>query len=201
MDKISVDGAIFISAFSLCATTPSCAVEVQRGHSERFAIVKPVDPADPAVADVVADWKERLGAVGVHIILMKEEEAKREWNLRRELLLVNERAIFRAFSVPRTIKATALRAAGWLNPRQLMARLCRPGRCSKSAAFRGTPVVLPTWSRRQPLPSRPGEFHPESLTDPDVILSHHPARATKRRLPPSVDYRAPPVAGDPIQRW
>jgi hypothetical protein len=60
MDKISVDGAIFISAFSLCATTPSCAVEVQRGHSERFAIVKPVDPADPAVADVVADRKKTL---------------------------------------------------------------------------------------------------------------------------------------------
>src|SRR5262249_304602 len=29
------------------------------------------------------------------------------------------------------------------------------------------------------LPSRPGEFHPEPLTDPDVILSHHPARATE----------------------
>ena len=27
-------------------------------------------------------------------------------------------------------------------------------------------------------PSRPGEFRPESLTDPDMILSHHPARAT-----------------------
>ena len=37
------------------------------------------------------------------------------------------------------------------------------------------------------LPSRPGEFHPESLTDPDVILSHHPARATARRLPPSAE--------------
>jgi hypothetical protein len=24
-------------------------------------------------------------------------------------------------------------------------------------------------------PSRPGEFHPEPLTDPDLILSHHPA--------------------------
>jgi hypothetical protein len=42
--------------------------------------------------------------------------------------------------------------------------------------------------RARPLvPSRPGEFHPEPLTDPDVILSHHPARATARRLPPSVD--------------
>src|SRR6202521_4995636 len=35
------------------------------------------------------------------------------------------------------------------------------------------------------MPSRPGEFHPESLTEPDLILSHHPARAIARRLPPS----------------
>jgi hypothetical protein len=27
-------------------------------------------------------------------------------------------------------------------------------------------------------PSRPGDFHPEALTDPDVNLSVHPARAT-----------------------
>src|SRR5208337_4955830 len=37
------------------------------------------------------------------------------------------------------------------------------------------------------LPSRPGEFHPEPLTDPDLTLSRHPARATARRLPPSVE--------------
>ena len=36
------------------------------------------------------------------------------------------------------------------------------------------------------LPSRPGESHPEPLTDPDLTLSRHPARATERRLPPSV---------------
>src|SRR5215470_10648554 len=36
------------------------------------------------------------------------------------------------------------------------------------------------------LPGRPGEFHPESPTDPDVNLSIHPARATQRRLPPSI---------------
>src|SRR5262245_29567531 len=49
---------------------------------------------------------------------------------------------------------------------------------------------------RQILPSRPGDFHPEPLTDPDLILSHHPARATARRLPPSVERRAPP--GEPV---
>src|SRR6516162_684892 len=31
--------------------------------------------------------------------------------------------------------------------------------------------------------------------DPDLILSHHPARATARRLPPSIEHRVPPVAG------
>jgi hypothetical protein len=33
-------------------------------------------------------------------------------------------------------------------------------------------------------PSRPGEFRPEPLTEPDVNLSIHPARATPKRLPP-----------------
>src|SRR5882757_2601520 len=37
------------------------------------------------------------------------------------------------------------------------------------------------------MPSRPGEFHPEPLTDPYVNLSHHPARAIARRLPPSAE--------------
>jgi hypothetical protein len=37
---------------------------------------------------------------------------------------------------------------------------------------------------RVDLPSRPGELHPEALTDPYVNLSIHTARATQRRLPP-----------------
>jgi 2-dehydro-3-deoxy-L-rhamnonate dehydrogenase (NAD+) len=43
-------------------------------------------------------------------------------------------------------------------------------------------------------PSRPGELHPEPLTDPDVNLSIHPARATPRegcRLP--LGPEVPPV--------
>src|SRR6201988_2729791 len=65
MDKLGIDGAIFISAFSLYRYDASYAVEVQRAHSDRFAIVKPVDPDDPAVADVIADWKKSPGTVGV----------------------------------------------------------------------------------------------------------------------------------------
>jgi hypothetical protein len=40
-------------------------VEVQRAHPGRFAIVKPVDPDDPAVGDIIADWKQTPGAVGM----------------------------------------------------------------------------------------------------------------------------------------
>src|SRR5215475_7690559 len=31
------------------------------------------------------------------------------------------------------------------------------------------------------MPSRPGEFHPEPLTDPDLTLSRHPARGREVR--------------------
>ena len=61
MDKVGVDGAIFISSFSMYRYDASYAVEVQRAHPGRFAIVKPVDPDDPAVADVVADVEADAG--------------------------------------------------------------------------------------------------------------------------------------------
>jgi L-fuconolactonase len=43
LDKVDVDGAIFISAFSMYRYDASYSVEVQRAHPGRFAIVKPVD--------------------------------------------------------------------------------------------------------------------------------------------------------------
>ena len=72
MDKLGIDGAIFISAFSLYGYDASYAVEVQRKHPGRFALVKPVDPEDPGVADVIAEWKKQPGAVGVRIMMTKE---------------------------------------------------------------------------------------------------------------------------------
>src|SRR3984893_3878266 len=67
MDKVGVDGAIFISAFLLYRYDASYAVEVQRAHPGRLAIVKPLDPDDPATDDVVAEWKKTPGAVGIRI--------------------------------------------------------------------------------------------------------------------------------------
>ncbi len=72
MDKVGVDGAILVSAFSMYRYDASYAMEVQRAHPGRFALVKPVDPDNPAVAEVIADWKKTPGAVGVRIMLTKE---------------------------------------------------------------------------------------------------------------------------------
>ncbi len=44
--------------------------------------------------------------------------------------------------------------------------------------------LLHYYSMAHYAPSRPGEFRPEPLTEPDVNLSIHPARATPERLPP-----------------
>ena len=49
------------------------------------------------------------------------------------------------------------------------------------------PAVRAATIGRLKSPSRPGEFHPEPLTDPDLNLSIHPAHVTARRLPPSAE--------------
>ena len=72
MDRLGIDGAIFISAFSIYGYDASYAVEVQRKHPGRFALVKPVDPDDPAVAEHIAEWKKQPGAVGVRIMMTKD---------------------------------------------------------------------------------------------------------------------------------
>jgi predicted TIM-barrel fold metal-dependent hydrolase len=74
MDKVGVDGAIFISAFSMYQYDASYAVKVAKAHPGRLAIVKPVNPDDPDVADVVADWKKTPGAVGIRIMLTRENK-------------------------------------------------------------------------------------------------------------------------------
>src|SRR5260370_40333131 len=58
---------------------------------------------------------------------------------------------------------------------------------AESAAYPPIAAITDGRLRWQPWPSRPGEFHPEPLTDPDLNPSIHPARVTPRRLPPSAE--------------
>src|SRR5215470_9789040 len=71
MNKVGVDGAIFISPFSMYQYDGSYAVSVQPAHPDKLA---PVNPDDPAVADVIADWKKTPGTVGIRIILTQESK-------------------------------------------------------------------------------------------------------------------------------
>src|ERR1700723_3571124 len=72
MDKLGIDAAIYISPFSMYQYDASYAVDVRRAHPDRFALVKPVNPDDPGVADVIAEWKKTPGTVGIRIIMTKE---------------------------------------------------------------------------------------------------------------------------------
>ncbi len=68
MDAVGVDGAIIVSPISLYGYDTSYAESVQKSHPDRFALVKPVDSHDPAVADIIAAWTETPGAVGLRIL-------------------------------------------------------------------------------------------------------------------------------------
>lgn len=68
MDKLGVDGAIFVSSFNLYRYDDSYAREVQCRHPGRFGIVKRVNHEDPAVAE----WKKVPGAVGVRLGMTRE---------------------------------------------------------------------------------------------------------------------------------
>lgn len=71
MDAAGVDGAILISPITMYRYDASYALEVRKRHADRFALIKPVDPNDPAVADVIADWKRTPGTVGVRMLLVR----------------------------------------------------------------------------------------------------------------------------------
>jgi predicted TIM-barrel fold metal-dependent hydrolase len=69
MDEARVDAAILVSAFALYRYDASYAVQVRNAHPHRFALVKPVDIADPAVGEVVADWAKTPGAVAIRVLI------------------------------------------------------------------------------------------------------------------------------------
>lgn len=75
MDAVGVDGAILVSPFSLYRYDASYALDVYSKHADRFALVKPVDPTDPAVEETVAEWAATPGTVGVRIMLNRELSA------------------------------------------------------------------------------------------------------------------------------
>jgi predicted TIM-barrel fold metal-dependent hydrolase len=71
MDAAGVDGAVLVSPFTIYRYDASYARGVHKRHADRFALIKPVDPTDPSVAEVIADWKRTPGAVGVRMLIVR----------------------------------------------------------------------------------------------------------------------------------
>ena len=69
MNAVGVDGALLVSPYTMYGWDASYAVEVHRAHPRRFGLIKPVDPADPRVADVIANWKATPGTVAIRLML------------------------------------------------------------------------------------------------------------------------------------
>jgi len=85
MDAVGVDGALLVSPFAMYGFDGSYALEVYAKHPTRFGLIKPVDPADPKVEEVIADWKARKGTVGVRIMLNRSPEDPADPGLNRIL--------------------------------------------------------------------------------------------------------------------
>ena len=71
MDAVGVDAAVLVSPFTMYRYDASYALQVYAAYPGRFALVKPVDPTDPAVADTIAAWAKTDGAVAVRIMMTR----------------------------------------------------------------------------------------------------------------------------------
>ena len=71
MGAVGVDAAVLVSPFTMYRYDASYALQAHAAHPGRFALVKPVDPTDPAVGDTIADWANTDGAVAVRIMMTR----------------------------------------------------------------------------------------------------------------------------------
>ncbi len=72
MDEAGVDGALLVSALMIYGHDASYALGAFAAFPDRFRVIKPIDPANPAVGDVIAEWAQTAGAVGVRIVLRSD---------------------------------------------------------------------------------------------------------------------------------
>ena len=69
MDSVGVDGALLVSPYTMYRYDASYALDVRAAHPDRFAVIKPVDPNDPKVADTIAQWAATEGTVAIRIMM------------------------------------------------------------------------------------------------------------------------------------
>lgn len=75
MDSVGVDGALLVSPYTMYRYDASYALEVYAKHPGRFGLIKPVDPADPAVVETIADWAALDGTVAIRVMMAYRDSA------------------------------------------------------------------------------------------------------------------------------
>ncbi|MGI9479549.1 MAG: amidohydrolase family protein [Hyphomicrobiaceae bacterium] len=71
MDSVGVDGALLVSPYTMYRYDASYAIDVHRKYPTRFALIKPVNPADPAVIETIDEWAARDGTVAIRLMLSR----------------------------------------------------------------------------------------------------------------------------------
>ena len=69
MDRVGVDGAILVSPWSMYRYDASYAVDVFKKFPNKFRLVKPVDPSDLEVSEIIQEWAKVRGAVAVRLMM------------------------------------------------------------------------------------------------------------------------------------
>jgi hypothetical protein len=59
-----VDGAVLVLPFAMHRYNAGYVLSVHAPHPGRFALIKPIDPGNSAVAETVADWAAIKGTDG-----------------------------------------------------------------------------------------------------------------------------------------
>jgi predicted TIM-barrel fold metal-dependent hydrolase len=68
MDQVGVDGALLVSPWTMYRDDASYAVEVHRGHGDRFGLVAPIEYRRGDAGAAVRAWAATPGAVGVRLV-------------------------------------------------------------------------------------------------------------------------------------
>ncbi|GIR53849.1 MAG: hypothetical protein CM15mP62_13200 [Rhodospirillaceae bacterium] len=65
MESVGVDGAILVSPWTMYRYDASYANSVYEKYPNKFRLVKPVDPNNPEVGEIIQEWAKNKGAVAI----------------------------------------------------------------------------------------------------------------------------------------
>ena len=75
MERVGVDGAILVSPWTMYRYDASYAISVYEKYPNKFRLVKPVDPNNPEVGEIIQEWAKNKGAVAIRLMLAYEEQS------------------------------------------------------------------------------------------------------------------------------